>query len=107
MRHYSSFLLKYFLIFILFMLFITLLSYSNIIGDIACGFFLFLSFLIFLILGSYFLPKGGYLIGIITILLFSIISVYRNMLQYKLLLYYGILGISSYSGYFIKKKKRK
>ncbi|MBR2827848.1 MAG: hypothetical protein IKE70_01270 [Bacilli bacterium] len=107
MKYCSSLLLRYFLIFIGFLLLLTFLSYSNIIGEVSFGFFLFLSFLLFLILGSYSLPKKGYLLGIGIIILISIFSIYNNMFQYKLFLYYGILEFSSYIGYFIKKKKRK
>ena len=103
---YVMILLKSIIFLFLLVLLTTFLEYNKILDEVGTSFFLFLSLFIVLIISSYLLSKRGYLLGIVYIIAFIIISIYSNSFQYKLFLYYPIIGITSYAGYFIKKKRK-
>ena len=109
MKYISSYLissLKCIISLLISILLITLLEYNNLLGEVGTSFLLFLSLFIVLIIGSILFKKKGYLFGIIFISLFFIITIYNNSFQYKLFLYYFIIEVTSYLGYFIKKKRK-
>lgn len=104
---YGMFLFKSIIALILLILSITLLEYNNLLSDISTSFFLFLSFVVIILIGSLSFFKRGYLFGLVFIIMFGIISIFTKNFQYKLFLYYLIIEITSYIGYYIKKKMKK
>lgn len=106
-RIYGFSILKTIIFLLLSILILSLLEYCNILSEKATSFFLFLSLLTILVIESYQLSKKGYLLGLEIIFILVINSIINNKLQYKLILYYIIIEITSYMGYFIRKKKKK